>query len=153
MERLCPIFDLIDGKGAVIDELFMLRQKGQSCLDESGNITLDDKHLHGREYAEALTYNSDLYYKSIRDKLVGRCDDRIDELMGVLSDDLRSYKRNKSKTESSFAHYLKQNIKDVLSKIGFRHPKDCSLQIDPRYRDLIDGIERHIRSFESMMRS
>lgn len=99
-ERLIPILDLLDGKGAVFPELFMARQKGQSLRDEQGNNTTGDRKLHGKEYALELTRNSSIYLEFIEkalQKKAGGADREVAELMLAFERDLERYFRDKER--------------------------------------------------------
>src|SRR5690606_24172831 len=74
-ERLVPVLDLIDGKGAVFPELFMFRQRGQSLVDERGKVTILDKGLKGYDYAKELTKNEGEYFRFIEDEIRLRLSD------------------------------------------------------------------------------
>lgn len=94
-ERLVPVLDLLDGKGAVFPDLFMFRQKGQSLTDERGRNTTADKRLRGRSYAEELTRNSETYSRfietEVRDRLGSRDSYRQAQLKRIIKSDLRTY--------------------------------------------------------------
>jgi hypothetical protein len=142
-ERMVPILDLLDGKGALLDGLFMGRQIGQSMVDERGCRTLPDRQLEGREYALSLTRNADVYLDLIEREVRARCasvqDHRIAGLRDALQSDLESYFDEKAKPG-------RRSLAKLSSKLRDRIAEFQRMRGDGTYSKSVEALLTHVLS-------
>ena len=140
-ERLIPILDLLDGKGALLDGLFMGRQIGQSMLDERGARTVPGKRLEGSAYAESLTRNSEDYLNLIAREVRARCpevpENRIVGLRKALRADIDAYFVEKARPgRLSFAK--------LRSKLLSRAAEFRRRRLDGAYSSSVEALLAHV---------
>lgn len=145
-ERLLPFLDLLDGKGAVFPELFMFRQKGQTLVDESGNITFWDKRLSGNAYAAELTRNAAAYLGFIKDEVRSRIescsDEALDRLMSAVEREMRIFFLDKENPKRISV----RRIGAAIDTLSLKSKNGLSMLHETADSRIIEKVVRHIES-------
>lgn len=120
-ERLLTVLDLLDGKGAVLPDIFMFRQKGQTFVDESGNVTFWDKGLKGSAYAAELARNATTYLDFIRNEVRTRVahvsDHALERLLQEFEKELAVFFLDKERPKRLSARRVKAAIVTLSLKL------------------------------------
>jgi glycosyltransferase domain-containing protein len=145
-ERLIPVLDLLDGKGALFRDFFMFRQKGQTFVDESGNLTFWDRGLKGSAYAAELTRNADVYLNFIKDEVRSRvqnCDDlALKKLMSEFDRDLAVFFLDKERPKRMSA----RRVRAAFGTLSLKARNAAAVFFKDHDAKVIDQVICHIEN-------
>ncbi len=140
-ERLVPILDLLDGKGALLNGLFMGRQIGQSMVDQEGRRTLPGKRLSGKDYAVDRTRNADIYIRFVENEVRARYsanEKGIDGLRRSLRKDLERYFLDKADPD-------RLSLEKLCSRLTSRIAQTWDLRPMGPVSGSIEAVLAHVR--------
>ncbi len=110
-ERLFSALDLLDGKRKMFNDIFMIRQKGNTLFDEDGVGTLPECKKKGDEFVNEIRRGYSEYEQIIRNKIIDNSsqkitEEKLDALSAILSQDDSEWTKRKFRSRS----IIKPNI-------------------------------------------